>query len=39
MPTPANQELYDKVKEYADTIYSKPRIIKYKYPKVFMLVY
>ena len=27
MPTPANQELYDKVKKYADKIYSKPRII------------
>jgi hypothetical protein len=24
MPTPANQELYDKVKNYADKIYSKP---------------
>ena len=24
MPTQANQELYDKVKKYADKIYSKP---------------
>jgi hypothetical protein len=24
MPRPANQELYDKVKKYADKIYSKP---------------
>ena len=39
MPRPANQELYDKVKNYADKIYSKPRIIKYKYLKVFMFVY
>jgi hypothetical protein len=39
MPTPSNPKLYEEVKNYADTIYSKPRIIKYKYPKVFMLVY
>ena len=28
MPTPANQELYDKVKKYADKIYSKPSAYK-----------
>lgn len=28
MPKPTNQELYDKVKSYADTIYSKPSAYK-----------
>jgi hypothetical protein len=28
MPTPANKALYDKVKEYADTIYKKPSAYK-----------
>lgn len=28
MPTPANKELYSKVKEYADTVYKKPSAYK-----------
>lgn len=28
MPKPTNQELYDKVKSYADIIYSKPSAYK-----------
>ena len=28
MPTPANQELYNRVKKYADTIYVKPSAYK-----------
>jgi hypothetical protein len=28
MPTPTNQELYNKVKAYADTIYEKPSAYK-----------
>jgi hypothetical protein len=28
MPIPANQKLYDEVKKYADTVYSKPSAYK-----------